>query len=149
MTANQSGFIHDQDVVETLPSDGADDPPRICVLPRGTGCGADLLDAHAIAVAASASLSAKSASRAAISPRKISRFTQRPAPTATSCLRGMGAGSLAGMRSNDVTGRLRPMALPGQSLLHLRSATHHCRAIRTDARKVYKRAELHGVASRR
>ena len=45
--ARQSGFIHDDHVIETLASDGADDPLRVRVLPRGTRGGADRLDAHA------------------------------------------------------------------------------------------------------
>jgi hypothetical protein len=44
---SQSGFIQHDYVVETLASDGADDPLRIRVLPRGTRDGADLLDTHA------------------------------------------------------------------------------------------------------
>jgi hypothetical protein len=44
---SQAGFIERDDVVEAPASDGADDPLRIRVLPRGTRGGADLLDAHA------------------------------------------------------------------------------------------------------
>ena len=45
--ANQSGFIHDDHVIEALASDGADEPLRIRVLPRGTRGGAEFLDVHA------------------------------------------------------------------------------------------------------
>ena len=45
--ARQSGFIQDDHAIETLASDGADDPLRVRVLPRGTRGGAELLDAHA------------------------------------------------------------------------------------------------------
>jgi hypothetical protein len=44
--ARQSGFIRDDHVIETLASDGTDQPFRIRVLPRGTRGGAGLLDAH-------------------------------------------------------------------------------------------------------
>jgi hypothetical protein len=44
--ARQSRFIHDDHVIETLASDGADDPLRIPVLPRGARSGAEFLDAH-------------------------------------------------------------------------------------------------------
>ena len=52
--ARQSGFIHDDHMIETLAPDGADDPLRVRVLPRGTTSSADLLNAMPLAVVASA-----------------------------------------------------------------------------------------------
>jgi hypothetical protein len=45
--AAQPVFGHDEDVIETLASNGTDNPLGIRVLPRGTRSGADLLNAHA------------------------------------------------------------------------------------------------------
>jgi hypothetical protein len=45
--ARQSSFIHDDHMIETLASDGPDDPLRVRVLPWGTRGGAERLDAHA------------------------------------------------------------------------------------------------------
>ena len=48
--ANQSGFIHDDHVIEALASDGADEPLRIRVLPRGTRrrCGVPRCPCHSL-----------------------------------------------------------------------------------------------------
>ena len=46
-SGRESCFIHDDHVVETLAPNRADHPLRVCVLPRGTRGGAQLLDAHA------------------------------------------------------------------------------------------------------
>ena len=45
--ANQPGFMHDDQMIEALSSDGADEPLRVCVLPWRTRGGAEFLDAHA------------------------------------------------------------------------------------------------------
>jgi len=52
--AGQPDFIHDDHMVETFASDGADDSLGVGVLPRRTRGGVDLLDAMPFAVAASA-----------------------------------------------------------------------------------------------
>jgi hypothetical protein len=44
--ARQSGFIHDDHVIEALASNGADDAPRIRVLPRRAWRGEDLMNPH-------------------------------------------------------------------------------------------------------
>jgi len=44
--ASQADFIQDDHMIETLASNGADDAFRVRVLPRGTWCGEDLMDAH-------------------------------------------------------------------------------------------------------
>ncbi len=44
--ARQFGFIHDDHMVETVASDGADEAFRVRVLPRGTRSGAECLHAH-------------------------------------------------------------------------------------------------------
>ena len=44
--ARQSGFIHDDHVVETFASNRADDPLGVCVLPRGPWRGEHLVDSH-------------------------------------------------------------------------------------------------------
>ncbi len=44
--ARQSGFIHDDHVVETLQTNRADDPLGIRVLPQGPRRGEHLVDAH-------------------------------------------------------------------------------------------------------
>jgi hypothetical protein len=46
--AGESSFIHDDHVIETLASNGADDPLRVRVLGPRTRSGVELLDAHAI-----------------------------------------------------------------------------------------------------
>ena len=45
--ARQPGFVHDDHVIETLASDGTDDPLGVGVLPWGTRGGEKLVDAHA------------------------------------------------------------------------------------------------------
>ena len=46
--AGQSGLVHNDHMVETFASDGADDPLGVGVLPRRPRSGVDLLDAHAV-----------------------------------------------------------------------------------------------------
>jgi hypothetical protein len=45
--SRQADFVHDNHVIETLASDGTDDPLGVGVRPWGTRGGAKLLDAHA------------------------------------------------------------------------------------------------------
>src|SRR6266436_4746753 len=44
--AAQVGFVENDDVIETLAADRADDALDIGVLPRGARCGDDLVDPH-------------------------------------------------------------------------------------------------------